>query len=73
MKPMQGEEYARALRRLGFSNRGFCLDVIGVDDSTGRRWISGDLEIPGSVAGMLRLAIALELDAGEIRKILKIG
>jgi hypothetical protein len=70
--PMTGDEYAKALRRLGFSNRGFCLTVINVNDATGRRWIAGDAPVPGSVACFLRLAIALKLDAAAVRKLLKL-
>lgn len=66
---MTGDEYSRALDRLGFSNRAFCLTVIGVNDSTGRRWISGDSDVPGSVAALLRLCLHLKLDSEKIRKL----
>jgi hypothetical protein len=69
---MTGDEYARALKRLGFSNRGFCLTVIDVNDATGRRWISGDAPVPGSVACFLRLALAMKLDAEGIKRALKL-
>jgi hypothetical protein len=68
-KPMDGAEYSRALKRLGFSNRFFCLHVIGVDDSTGRRWIAGDA-VPGCVASLLRLSLKLKLDADQVRALL---
>lgn len=71
-KPMSGDEYAKALARLGFSNRGFCLTVIGVGDATGRKWKAEISPVPGSVACLLRLAIALKLDAGKVRKLLKL-
>lgn len=70
IKPMTGDEYAKALARLGFSNRGFCLTVIGVNDSTGRRWIAGESAVPGSVAAFLRLCLRLKLDAARIRELL---
>jgi hypothetical protein len=73
LKPMTGDEYAKALKRLGFSNRNFCLTVIGVGDNTGRKWIAETSPIPGSVACLLRLALALKLDAIRMRELLKIG
>ena len=71
-KPMTGDEYAKALARLGFSNRGFCLTVIGVDDSTGRKWIAEISPVPGSVAAFLRLCLALKLKAADVRELLKV-
>lgn len=67
---MTGEEYDRALDKIGFSNRGFCLDVARIDDSSGRKWKKQGP--PGSVAALLRLCLALKLDAPKIRKLLKI-
>lgn len=67
-EPMTGDDYAKALKRLGFSNRGFCLEIIGVNDATGRKWIADISPVPGSVAAFLRLCIRLKLTAAEIRR-----
>lgn len=67
--PMPPDEYRAALDRLGISQRSFCLEVIGVDDSAGRKWLAGINPMPGSVAAFLRLAVALKLDAAQLRKL----
>jgi hypothetical protein len=69
MKPMTAAEYNRALERVGFSNRGFC-HLINVDERTGRRWVSEEAPIPGSVAALLRMALALKFDAARLRELL---
>lgn len=69
MKPMQPAEYSEALARLGFSNRNFC-QVIDVNERTGRDWVAGETRIPGSVAALLRLALALDLSSEQLREIL---
>lgn len=70
MPVMTPDEYARALERLGFSNRGFCLDVVGVNDKTGRDWKSGIAPVPGSVAALLRLMLKLKLSAEKYRDLM---
>ncbi|OKO70477.1 hypothetical protein AC629_40380 [Bradyrhizobium sp. NAS80.1] len=70
MKPMSHDEYARALDRLGFSNRDFCLNVVGVNDKTGRDWKSGETPVPGSVAALLRLMLKLKLSAEKYRELM---
>lgn len=70
MKPMSCDEYARALDRLGFSNRGFCLNVVHVNDKTGRDWKSGDAPVPGSVAALLRLMLKLKLSAAQYHELM---
>ena len=67
---MSPTDYAKALDRLGFSNSGLCLTILHVDDATGRKWKSGQHPIPGSVAALLRLALALKLDAAKVRALL---
>lgn len=71
MRPMSTIEYAKALERLGFSNRGFCLQLLGVNERTGRDWKEGRSPIPGSVAAFLRLALALKLDAARLYELLE--
>jgi len=70
MEPMTPDEYAKALDRLGFSNRSFCLDVVGVNDKTGRDWKSGETRIPGSVTALLRLMLKLKLSAQKYRELM---
>jgi hypothetical protein len=70
MQPMSADEYAKALTRLGFTNRGFCLNVIGVNDKTGRDWKSGEAPVPGSVAALLRLLIKLKMSAEQYRALM---
>jgi hypothetical protein len=65
---MTGAEYAKALDRLGFSNRAFCLELLGVDDRTGRDWKAAGP--PAAVAALLRLAVKLRLDADRMRALL---
>lgn len=67
MKPMSSSEYERALKRLGFTNRGFCA-WLGVDERTGRKWKGGTSPVHSGVAAFLRLALDLELDAEELRE-----
>lgn len=70
-KPMTPDEYGQALERLALSNRNFCLEVIDVDDRTGRDWKSGDARIPGSVAALLRLALRLKLKPEKLRELVR--
>lgn len=68
-KPMSKDEYGEALERLGISNRSFCLEVIDVDDRSGRYWIDGTHAVPGSVAALLRLALRLKLKPEKLREL----
>jgi hypothetical protein len=70
MKPMTNDEYARALDRLGFTNRGFCLRVVGVNDKTGRDWKDGTTPVPGSVAALLRLLLKLKMSAEQYHELM---
>lgn len=70
-KPMSKTEYADALERVGFSNRSFCLEVLDVDDRSGRYWIDGTHAVPGSVAALLRLAIRLKLTPEKLRELVR--
>jgi hypothetical protein len=67
-KPMSRTEYRRTLKQLGLSNRGFCLRILGVDETSGRRWKSGRRSegVPPSVAAFLRLAVAVEWTAEQL-------
>jgi DNA-binding transcriptional regulator YiaG len=65
MKPMSSTEYAKALDRLGFPNRGFCK-FIGVNERTGRDWLSGETRVPGAIAAFLRLALKQKLTADKL-------
>lgn len=65
MTPMTAGEYAEALDRIGFSNRGFCRRVLNVGERSGFRWSSGDVPVPGPVAALLRLMIAQNLSADQ--------
>lgn len=65
---MTGDQYSRALARLGLSNRGFCRNVIGVSEQTGRRWISAGA--PRTVAAFLWLAAAQNLTAETLHEIM---
>jgi hypothetical protein len=67
---MLPDEYAKALERLGFSNRGFCI-WIGVTERAGRLWKSGDAPVPATLAAFLRLALRLKLSAARLREILE--
>lgn len=69
MRTMSPTEFAEALQRLGFSNRGFCA-AIGVNERTGRDWKSGEAPVPGSVAALLRLMIATGIDARRFAELL---
>lgn len=66
---MTKDEYGLMLDRIGISNRNFCMEVVGVDERTGRDWKSGDARVPGSVAALLRLAIRLKLKAEKLREL----
>lgn len=68
MQPMTCDQYAEALQRLGFTNRGFCREI-GVNEKTGRDWKSGTSPVPGSVAALLRLMIALDVDASRFAEL----
>jgi hypothetical protein len=70
MKPMSPDEYAKALDRLGFTNRGFCLNVVGVNEKTGRDWKSGEARVPGSVAALLRLLLKLKMSAEQYHELM---
>lgn len=68
---MTPAEYQAALDKIEISQRGFCLEVIRVDDSSGRKWLAGTNPVPGSVAALLRLAVALKLKAADLRELAK--
>jgi len=61
------KQFVEALDRVGFSQRGFarCIDT---DERQIRRWVAGDERIPGSVARLLRLMIALGLTEKDINR-----
>jgi DNA-binding transcriptional regulator YiaG len=61
------KQFVEALDRVGFSQRGFarCIDT---DERQVRRWVAGDERIPGSVARLLRLMIALGLTEKDINR-----
>ena len=69
-RPMDEREYAEALDRLGLSNRGFCLHILGVEEKTGRNWKAGTSRVPPAVAALLRLAIRLKVSGERLREIL---
>jgi DNA-binding transcriptional regulator YiaG len=69
-RPMSADEYAKALDRLGLSNRGFCINILGVEDKTGRNWKSGASPVPGAVAALLRLAIRCKVDGDKLHDLL---
>ena len=64
---MTPKQFVETLDRVGFSKRGFarCIDT---DERQVRRWVAGDERIPGSVARLLRLMIALGLTEKDINR-----
>jgi hypothetical protein len=65
---MTPAQYATAIDRLGLSQVG-AARLFGVDPRTSRRWISGDLVIPRSVALALRLMVAHGVTLDEAEKL----
>lgn len=67
-------EYSRAIARLGWSQVG-AAKLLGIDARTSRRYISGDLPLPGPLSKLLRLLVHLkrtdtwfiEVTAEEVR------
>lgn len=62
---MTPKQYIDAIDRLGLSQRAAGA-FLGVDERTSRRWVSGDSEIPESVAKLLRLMIRLKLNPEDV-------
>lgn len=66
-KAMNAEEYAKALDRLGLSQRGGAR-FLGIDERTSRRWIADDTKIPDCVDKLLRLMICLDLSPAQVNQ-----
>jgi len=64
---MTAKQYVAALERLGLTQAG-AADMLGLYVRTSRRYVSGDSEIPGPVAKLLRLAIAGKITVDDIAK-----
>jgi DNA-binding transcriptional regulator YiaG len=69
VKPLSNDEYADALRRIGISNERFC-HVVGVNPNTGRRWASGQREVSGTASALIRILLALKIDAAKLMELL---
>jgi DNA-binding transcriptional regulator YiaG len=52
--PMSAEQFKRELRRVGTSKRALAR-VLHVSRSTVYRWATGEVEIPGPVAVLMRM------------------
>lgn len=68
---MTPDAFRAALAALGLTQVGVngADRFLGVDGRTVRRWISGELSIPGSVAMLLRVMLARRLSVATVRKI----
>ena len=68
---MKPEQYRDALERLDLTQAA-AGELFGVGDRTSRRWISGEAEVPPTVAMLLKLMLskqlAVELDIPKSAK-----
>jgi len=69
MRPLTPEEYSDALRRIGISNERFCR-VVGINPTTGRKWSSGKAEVSATASALLRIIVALKMDAAKLMELL---
>lgn len=63
---MTSDEYRAALEALGLSQVEGSA-VLGSDERTSRRWASGERSVPPSVAKLLRLMIAMEIEPSVVK------
>jgi hypothetical protein len=64
---MTSKQFCTALEMLGLSQVG-AAKLLGIADRTCRRYVSGDAEVPGPTAKLLRLAITGKLSVTDIEK-----
>jgi DNA-binding transcriptional regulator YiaG len=62
---MTGTEFRKILKRLKLTQVG-AAKLLGVDDSTSRRWIADASPIPRAVIILLRLMVKYQLSADDI-------
>jgi DNA-binding transcriptional regulator YiaG len=69
MPPLTATEYVDALRRIGISNERFC-HVVGINPTTGRKWSSGKAPVSATAGALLRVLVALKVDAAKLMELL---
>jgi DNA-binding transcriptional regulator YiaG len=70
LRRMTDEEYRNAIAMLGLSQTE-AARLLGVDERTSRRWVSGEREIPPPAARFLRFLLATGITGARAIEILE--
>jgi len=67
---MTAEDYRGAIERLGLSQNA-AARLLGVDERTSRRWVSGERDVPEPAARFLQYLIATRKTGEQAMRVLK--
>lgn len=67
---MSPERYAQVIAKLGLSQTK-AAEFLGFDPRTSRRWISGELAVPKTVAMLLELMVKLKVTPDLAENVIK--
>ena len=67
---MTADEYSDAIAQLGLSQNG-AARLLGVDERTSRRWVSGERDVPEPAARFLQYLIATRKTGEQAMRVLE--
>jgi hypothetical protein len=69
MSGMTADQYREALEALGLKPTE-AARFLHIDERTGRRWTSGERDVPWVVAALLSVMIARRISAASVRRLM---